>query len=87
MLVPQAKEPAALIANPPPGAFNRLMGSCGVMIWGHGGCCHGKNGAKLLGVGGRLLILFFCAVWEPKTPENAPSHHKMLLLYVDLYLL
>jgi hypothetical protein len=30
--VSQAKEPAALIANLPTGAFNRLIGSHGAMI-------------------------------------------------------
>jgi hypothetical protein len=31
------------------------------------------------------LVLF--VVQEPQTPENVPSCHKMLLSYVDLYLL
>jgi hypothetical protein len=48
-------------ANPPPGACNRLVGSHGTMIWGHGRCCHGDM-AKLLGVGRQQLILFLCVV-------------------------
>ncbi len=46
VLAPQATEPAMLIANSPPGTFNRLMGSHGAMIWGHDGCCRGNMGQR-----------------------------------------
>jgi hypothetical protein len=48
-LASQPREPTVVRANPPPGACNRLVGSRGTMIWGHGRCCHGNIGQSRWG--------------------------------------
>ncbi len=48
-LASQPREPAVARANPPPGACNRLVGSRGTMIWGHGRWCHGDKGQSCWG--------------------------------------
>ncbi len=71
---PQTKEQAAASANPPPGACNGLRVSHCALIWGHGGCCHGKRWQSRWRVGRWWLMLvavcfvFFvscvlCCVW------------------------
>ncbi len=58
----QPREPAAARANPPPGACNRLMGSRGTMIWGHGRCCHGDIGQSRWGREAAAHLVCVCCV-------------------------
>ncbi len=63
VLAPQAKEPAAAIANPPPGACYGLMGSCGAKIWWH--CCpaHGERQWSRWRIGWQwLMLVVVCCV-------------------------
>ncbi len=62
--VPQTKEQAVESANPPPGACNWLIVSRCALIWGHGGCCHGKRWQSLWRVGQwRLMLVVVCFVY------------------------
>jgi hypothetical protein len=62
-LAAQPREPATARANPLPGACNRLVGSCGTMIWGHDRCCHGDLGQSRWGwEAAAHLVFLFCVV-------------------------
>ncbi len=61
---PQTKEQAAASVNLPPGACNGLTVSHCALIWGHGGCCHGKRWQSCWRVGQwRLILVVVCFVF------------------------
>jgi hypothetical protein len=56
----QSKEPTVVRAIPMPHDLHGPIGIIGAKIWGHGECCHGERGPKLLE--GRLVAAHDIAV-------------------------
>ncbi len=87
-LVPQAREPAAVIANPPPGACCGPLGSRGAKIWGRHCPTYGERAKLLEGRWRWLILIVVCCGGEKSylriVPQIVPKTSSKIAIFEEV---